>query len=130
MAKILLVEADRQLAQNISKILKRAGHRIDWQVDLQAALDSADGHQPDLVILDLVLAGRSGVEFLYEFRSYREWQSVPVIIYSAVAIADLGATSASLDDLTIGQFHYKPITDLEQLQASVADTLAAAPVTK
>ena len=84
MARILFIEPDYLLGANAKNILKRAGHSVDWHVDPQAAMDSADAAHPDIIILDLLLAGRSGIEFLYELRSYPEWAKLPVIIYSNV----------------------------------------------
>jgi DNA-binding response OmpR family regulator len=69
-ANILFLESDRILASNLTKVFKRVGHQVSWHVDPQAAVLAADKNQPDLVIMDLLLAGRSGIEFLYEFRSY------------------------------------------------------------
>jgi DNA-binding response OmpR family regulator len=81
MANILLIETDRLLAKNLSKYLTKFGHEVSWHVEPQAAMDSADQKCPDVIVLDLLLANsRSGIEFLYEFRSYPEWQhhqSVP-----------------------------------------------------
>ena len=42
MARILFIEPDRLLGANARKIFKRAGHDVNWQVDPQAAIDSAD----------------------------------------------------------------------------------------
>ncbi|MBI4034444.1 response regulator [Candidatus Saccharibacteria bacterium] len=126
--KILLLEPDRGLANNLAKSLKRAGHSVQWQVEPQAAMDAADSNQPDLIILDLLLAGRSGAEFLYELRSYPEWQALPVVVYSHVAVNELGETAISLDDLGIAAFHHKPVTSLSELLASVEQILAAQPV--
>lgn len=127
MAQILLIEADRPLARNIAKILKRAGHRIDWQVEPQAAMDSADNIHPDLIIMDLILAERGGIEFLYEFRSYPEWQSMPIIIFSHVALNELEETATNFDDLGISAFLHKPTTSLGELAQTVERTLSAVP---
>lgn len=127
MSRVLIIEADKLLAGNLKKYLERAGHLVSWRSDPQSAVNSADKHRPDVVILDLVLGGHNGVEFLYEFRSYPEWLTVPIIIYSGLPPEELSGTEPALAELTIGAYHYKPATSLQQLAASV-DRLATTPV--
>jgi len=71
MARILFIEPDRLLGANARKIFKRAGHDVNWQVDPQAAIDSADATPPDVIVLDLLLAGRSGVSSCMSFAAIR-----------------------------------------------------------
>jgi DNA-binding response OmpR family regulator len=124
MAKILLIETDRILASNLQDFLLAKGHQLDWQVDPQQAVFSADDNQPDVVILDLMLAGRSGVEFLYEFRSYPEWQELPVVVFSNISERELGQCIAAFPQLNITAYHYKPHTSLQQLSRTVEQILA------
>src|SRR5665213_2102299 len=84
MARILLIEPDRRLAETYAKALVAAGHKVTARAGAQSAITAADGAKPDLVILELQLIEHSGVEFLYEFRSYPEWQDIPVLIHSGV----------------------------------------------
>lgn len=119
MAHVILIEPDKLLAINVATALKRRGHSVDWQVEPQAATDSADKRHPDIVILDLLLAGRSGVEFLYELRSYPEWLELPVVIFSDVSPAELGASVGGFDQLNISAFHHKAVTSLAQLTDTV-----------
>jgi DNA-binding response OmpR family regulator len=95
------------------------GHRVDWCYDLQQALDCADANCPDVIVLDLMLCGRSGIEFLYEFRSYPDWQSIPVIIFSNITSRDLGRSTVGFRQLNVSAYHYKPTTSLEELSESI-----------
>ncbi len=119
MARILLIESDRILADNISRVLKQAGHRSDWHFDPQAAIDSADSKAPDVIIIDLILAGRSGVEFLYEFRSYPEWQKLPIIIFSDITPEEFSGADTGFSQLNVVAYHYKPVSKLIDLVSSV-----------
>lgn len=123
MPKILLIESDRILADAVTKILAKNGHKVDWHVDPQAATNSADKKAPELIIIDLMLGGRSGVEFLYEFRSYPEWQKLPVIVYSNIKPEEFSGGSSALTELGIAAYHYKPTTSLSQLVGSVENIL-------
>lgn len=123
MSRVLVIESDKLLADNLILSLERVGHKLDWALEPQSAVDLADKHQPDVVVMDLVLAGRSGVEFLNEFRSYPEWQHLPVIIYSEIPVEEF-SVSGSFAQLGIRAYHHKPQTSLSQLADSVNEALA------
>jgi CheY-like chemotaxis protein len=123
-ANVLLMETDHILAKNLSKYLITFGHEVSWHVEPQSAIDQADKNCPDVIILDLMLANRrSGIEFLYEFRSYPEWQNLPVVIFSHVAAEDLKDCLDSLKQLNVAAFRYKPTTSLSDLAASIDQAL-------
>lgn len=126
MARVLLIESDRILADNISQMLERAGHQTAWHLDPQAAIDSADTKTPDVIVIDLMLAGRSGVEFLYEFRSYPEWQNLPVIVFSDITPEEFSGAGTGFSQLNVAAYHYKPITKLADLLNSVDTVLQPA----
>jgi DNA-binding response OmpR family regulator len=124
MSKLLLIESDALLAAGAIKVLKKAGHSVDWQVDPQAALDKADKDLPELIILDIMLAGHSGVEFLYEFRSYADWRRIPVVIFCSLSAEELKEALSGFEHLSLEAYHYKPATTLSELAATVERTLS------
>ncbi|MDP9129325.1 MAG: response regulator [Candidatus Binatota bacterium] len=125
MARVLLIEPDRVLAETYSKALTAAGHQVVTRAGAQAAITAADQAQPDLVILELQLVGHSGIEFLYEFRSYPEWQAVPVLVHSSVPPAEFAGNRQLLEqELGVNDYLYKPRTSLRQLAAAVEVGLA------
>ena len=128
MPQVLLIESDRLIAGNIKKMLKKAGIKVDWQVDPQAALDDADKNLPDLIIIDMVLAGHGGIEFLYEFRSYPDWQKVPVVVFTSLSAEELKKDISGFEHLNISAYHYKPNTPLSDLVKSVEHILQPASV--
>jgi DNA-binding response OmpR family regulator len=128
MARILLLEADSLLAQNITKYLSKAGHDVQWFAEPQAAIHAADTQSPELVILDLLLASHSGAEFLYEFRSYPDWQNTPVIIFSSLSNEEIQEAAPALSQLNITAYYHKPHASLAELAQAVSDALQ--PVSK
>ena len=80
---ILLIEPDRILREQYEKALAEAGHTVDHAATAQAAVRAADAAVPDVVVLAMDMARHNGVEFLYEFKSYAEWQAVPVVLLVA-----------------------------------------------
>lgn len=120
MPNILLIEPDRRLAETYQKALEAASHAVTAVSGAQTAITAADTVKPDLVILELQLVGHSGIEFLYEFRSYLDWQAVPVIIQSQVPPGEFADSRQLLNqELGVKAYLYKPHTTLRQLLAQV-----------
>lgn len=114
--RILLIEPDRLLAQTYQAALSRAGHQVVTCNGAQAAIMAADRQTPDLIVLELQLVAHSGIEFLYEFRSYSEWQRVPVIVQTMVPPAEFNHSWQLLkDELGVSGYLYKPQSRLRDL---------------
>ena len=127
MAHILLVEPDRVLAETYRSTLESAGHDVVPCASAQAAIFAADQRKPDIVILELQLIEHSGIEFLYELRSYQEWQDIPVLIHSQVPAGEFAANWQLMRHrLSIAEYLYKPVTNLRTLLRRVEHNLAAA----
>lgn len=118
MGHILFIEPDRLLAKNVRAALKRAGHSVDWTVEPQAAINLADARAPDLIFLDLLLANRSGIEFLYELRSYPEWQNIPALVLSSLPEREIDTREDILSLLNIKEVLYKPTTSLDDITSA------------
>src|ERR1044072_8884479 len=88
MSRGLIIEPDRMLAQTYGQALENASHEVLLASGAQAGMRPAEEFQPDLVVLELQLIAHSGIEFLYEFRSYSEWQNLPVLVHSQVPPAE------------------------------------------
>lgn len=116
---ILLVEPDQLQAANYRLALERAGHSVAHGSNAQRALSAADDRKPDVVILELLLPLHNGVEFLYEFRSYPEWQDVPIVVLSLVPEDLIGGYAALFEQLGAVQYFYKPQTKLARLIQAV-----------
>lgn len=125
--RILLIEPDVKLAMLYAAALQAAGHEVAASTTAQDAIVLADERTPDLVLLELQLVAHSGIEFLYEFRSYADWREVPVMIISHVPPAEF-ASSQKLLSLQLGvrAYHYKPQLSLRSLTSSAGKALEAA----
>ncbi len=108
------------LASQYTTCLERLGYAVAWCENAQDGIAVADKINPDLVIVELLLAGHSGMEFLYEFRSYSEWRRVPIVVLSRIQRGELPVDDRVLGDLGVNLFLYKPETSLKKL----ADRLA------
>ncbi len=81
-AKILIVEDDATMAAGLEYNLAQAGYEVITAGDGPQGLESALGAAPDLVLLDLMLPGMTGMEVLAKLRE--AGSAVPVLILSAI----------------------------------------------
>jgi DNA-binding response OmpR family regulator len=81
--RVLVVEDDPSIAIGLRINLEREGYEVLLAEDGERALDLARGSAPDLVVLDVMLPKRNGLEVLHALRA--EGRSMPIIILSAKA---------------------------------------------
>ncbi|MBI2384768.1 MAG: response regulator [Elusimicrobia bacterium] len=122
--KILLVEDEDDLARLFELALAREGFRIRRARDGSAALDVFRRWSPDLILLDVVLPGMSGFDFLEQLR---QESRVAVILLSGrrrpVDVA-LGARLGA-DDYLVKPFALEELRSRVKLALSRADGRAA-----
>ncbi|NCQ32810.1 MAG: response regulator, partial [Armatimonadetes bacterium] len=80
MARVLVVDDEERLAKTIAYNLRAEGHEVVVAHDGESALEVFRTEHPDLVVLDLMLPRRSGVEVC---RLVREESSVPILMLTA-----------------------------------------------
>jgi len=124
---ILLIEPDRLQARSYASALARAGHTVARAAGAQSAVILADEKMPDVVVLELQLPGHNGVEFLYEFRSYPEWLTVPVVLHTFVPLHELAQTATLQSELGVCKVLYKPATSLAVLCEAVQSAVPVTP---
>jgi CheY-like chemotaxis protein len=97
---ILVVDDDADVREFLSTALEDAGFDVRCASDGDAALEAVKSQAPDLISLDLIMPGKSGIKFLYELRRNRGWSQIPVIIVTGHARDELGGKD--LDDIMSG----------------------------
>ena len=96
MATILIVDDEQSIRRSVADILEDEGYRAEAADDGDAALRAIHAEPPDLVLLDIAMPGRDGIEILEELRVARP--DLPVVVMSghgsietAVRATKLGA---------------------------------------
>lgn len=80
MASILIVEDEPKLAALLADYLAAAGFETRWLADGREVLPAVKAAAPDLILLDLMLPGRDGLELCRELRAFTE---VPIVMITA-----------------------------------------------
>lgn len=81
--RVLVIEDDPSIAIGLRINLESEGYLVDVAEDGDAGLALARSSNPDLIVLDVMLPKRNGLEVLHELRA--EGRSMPIIILSAKA---------------------------------------------
>ena len=98
MSQIVVVEDEPAIAELISINLRHAGHQVVIAPTAEAARHEIDAKLPDLVVLDWMLPGQSGLALARQWRADARTRELPIIMLTArgeeadkVAALDAGA---------------------------------------
>lgn len=81
--RVLLIEDEPNIIEAISFILSRDGWTVHTHQDGQTAMDKVRAFPPDLIILDVMLPGRSGFDILRDLRADPVGTAIPVMMLTA-----------------------------------------------
>ncbi|MFT4150410.1 MAG: response regulator [Paracoccaceae bacterium] len=112
--KVLLVEDEPNIAEAIRFLLLRDGWEVEVTSDGALALDRVRAAGPDLVILDLMLPGRSGLEILAALRADPATAQLPVMMLTAKG---QGRDRDAAERAGVSRFMTKPFSNAEMREA-------------
>ena len=81
--RVLLIEDEPNIIEAISFILSRDGFTVHTHEDGETAMDKVLALPPDLIILDVMLPGRSGFDILRDLRAEPVTAKIPVMMLTA-----------------------------------------------
>jgi CheY-like chemotaxis protein len=81
--KILIIDDDPVITAVYRKRFLDKGFQVEAAVDTASAAHAVHKFQPDILLLDLNLGARSGIEFLNHLRSVPKYVDLPVVIVTA-----------------------------------------------
>lgn len=113
-SRILLVEDEPNIAEAIRFLLLRDGCEVEIVTDGMVALDRVRRGMPDLVILDLMLPGRSGLEVLTALRADPATVHLPVMMLTAKG---QGRDREAAERAGVSRFMTKPFSNAEMREA-------------
>jgi len=114
---VLVIEDEPNIIEAISFILSRDGWRVVTHSNGVDAVEAVSARSPDLVILDVMLPGRSGFDILRDLRAAAGTSQLPVLMLTA-----RGQTQdrEMAESLGASMFMAKPFSNSEVLEAANA----------
>ncbi|MFN2224260.1 MAG: response regulator transcription factor [Chloroflexota bacterium] len=97
-AKILLVDDEAAITDNLAPFLSRAGFVVEVASDGQQALDRVTDFGPDLIILDVLMPRLDGRAVLRELRQRDDWTSVILLTQVGESVERAMALEEGADD--------------------------------
>ncbi|MGD0574488.1 MAG: response regulator [Anaerolineales bacterium] len=88
MPNLLLVEDDRDMVTLLRTLLEMEGYTVGSARSGDAVLAMVDQQRPDIVLLDVNLAGQSGLQVLQTLRSRAETRAIRVIMTSGMDLSE------------------------------------------
>jgi DNA-binding response OmpR family regulator len=85
MSTVLVADDDQDIRQLIGMKLRRAGHRVEVAGDGVEALALARRNRPDLIVLDVMMPGKTGIEVTRELVLDEDLCDVPILLLTALA---------------------------------------------
>lgn len=106
MARIIIVDDDEIIAEIASDALSEAGHMVSAVYDGTDAMEAITGGDPDLVILDYNLPGKTGMQLLRELRMLPHANEIPVMMLTARGgrLLKIRAEETGADDYIVKPF--------------------------
>lgn len=123
MAKILIVDDEKQLREMLTMRLEASGYEVITAADGEEGLKKTNKENPDLILLDIMMPGMDGLVVLSRLKNNLETSFIPVIMLTAK-----GDTSAVMELQTAGATDYviKPF-EAENLLDLIKKTLQSNP---
>ncbi len=80
MAKILVLDDEPSILLMIKKLLEKAGHEVDVALNGKEGMALFEKHKPDLIITDIIMPEKEGLETIFELR--RQYPDLKIIAIS------------------------------------------------
>ena len=120
--KVLLIEDEPNIIEAIRFLLSRDGWSVHTHANGADAVEKVNRVAPDLLVLDMMLPGRSGMDILRDLRSNPATEGLPVLMLTArgqTRDRDMAEKAGA------NRFMTKPFSNTEVLEA-VRERLAEA----
>ncbi|MDR0488545.1 MAG: response regulator transcription factor [Propionibacteriaceae bacterium] len=125
--KVLVIDDDASLAEMLQIVLRQEGFETAWCARGDQAMDAFHAEKPDLVLLDLMLPGRGGVDIC---RDIRAESGVPIVMLTAKSDTNdvVKGLEAGADDYVAKPFAPRELvarvrTRLRRITVSEIETL-------
>lgn len=125
MFPVLIVEDEPKIAELLKKYLENAGYKTHWIADGKAASHWLQNNQVDLVLLDLMLPGKDGLDICKELRQRAPQPPIIMLTARAEEIDRLLGLELGADDYICKPFSPREV--IARVRAVLRRTVAPTP---
>ncbi len=118
---VLLVEDEENIVEAMRFLLSREGWTVETHADGTTAVERIEAQDPDLLVLDYMLPGRSGIEILTDLRAQPKFADLPILMLTARGQM---RDREQAEKAGVSRFMTKPFSNTEVLNA-VRDLMRA-----
>ncbi len=111
---VVLVEDEINIAEAIRFVLSQEGWRVETLASGAGAVEVIRKVMPDLVMLDVMLPGKSGFEILHELRADPAFADMPILMLTA---RGQSRDREMAEKAGVSRFMTKPFSNAEMLDA-------------
>ena len=123
--RILVVDDERDVVRYISMVLEDEDYDVDTALNGKEALNYIKEKPPDLICLDVMMPGESGLTLFKKLREEESFRNIPVFIISAVekeAEFDITNYISDVNIIPPERYFEKPIV-VDRLLNAVKETI-------
>lgn len=110
---VLLIEDEPNITEAMRFILGRAGWDVSSHADGATALEAVARIRPDVIVLDVMLPGRSGYDILRDLRADPATRSLPIMMLTA---RGQGKDRERAESFGVSHFMTKPFSNSDVLE--------------
>jgi CheY-like chemotaxis protein len=123
MSRILVIDDDEPFRTLVGTLLAGQGYMVEWAVGGNEGLKVCHTHPVDLILIDLMMPSKDGIETIQEI--HRDFPNMKVIVISGGLLKDSHPKMSLSDVLGVQTVLSKPLSTLELL-SSVREALGEA----
>jgi DNA-binding response OmpR family regulator len=97
--RVLVVDDEPMVRDTLGQVLVEEGYVVDVAIDGASALAAVHNARPDAILLDLMMPGMNGRQFLQELRADSDYAQVPVLLMTAVHGMSVNLAAAGASEL-------------------------------
>lgn len=102
--KILVIDDDMDILEALKELLEIFGYAVVATPRAEAALQTVEKYQPDVLLLDVLLSGNDGRVITQELRQHKSTRQLPIILISAHPSAAQSAYASGADEFVAKPF--------------------------
>lgn len=87
---VLIVEDDENARDMVAKILKKNGFNPIKALNGKDGIEKVVGHNPGLILLDLMMPVMNGFEFINEIKKMESFNKIPIVVLTAMDVPEQG----------------------------------------